>query len=145
MHGLSPRRARGRGPLVALAGLGLGFVAGFVVRSLAGDLGPARLRHLVTRLGRSATPPAPPRAAVLRVQEALRQAPDLQTLELDVVLARPGHVELHGWVPSRALGARAIRTATSAAPGIEVTSRLRVRGEDDLGPAPRATAERQPA
>ena len=44
-------------------------------------------------------------------------------------------MELHGWVPSRAARARAMRVAAAAAPDIDVTNRLSVRGEDDREPA----------
>ena len=43
----------------------------------------------------------------------------------------PGVVELHGWVPSRAIRARAARVAAQV-PGIErVVNCILVRGEDD--------------
>ena len=66
------------------------------------------------------------------VQEALEADPALAGIAFTVVPVGRGHVELHGWVPTRALRARAFRVATGAAPTIDVTNRLSVRGEDDL-------------
>jgi hypothetical protein len=143
---------RRRGPdnvLVATVGLGLGFVAGFLVRSLVGGMDRGRLRQVVRQI--AGTPVAGPsaRASAARIQQALDGAADFRDLGLEVLPSRPGHVELHGWVPSRAAGARALRVAASADPGTDVTSRLRVRGEDDRPPVletgPDDAEERRPA
>jgi hypothetical protein len=72
------------------------------------------------------------RAAVSAVEGALGREPALGGIDFTVVPVGRGHVELHGWVPTRAARARAFRVAMSAAPAIEVTNRLSVRGEDDL-------------
>jgi hypothetical protein len=121
--------------LLAAAGLGLGFAAGFLVRSLVGGMDRGRLRQVVRDIaGKPASGPSA-RASATRIQQALQGAPEFRDLDLEVMPARPGHVELHGWVPSRASGARALRVAASADPGTDVTSRLRVRGEDDRPPA----------
>jgi hypothetical protein len=72
------------------------------------------------------------RAAVSVVEGALEGDPALAGIPFTVVPVGRGHVELHGWVPTRATRARAFRVATGAAPAIEVTNRLSVHGEDDL-------------
>ena len=116
-----------------LTGLTLGFLAGFVLRGAVGGVDRRRLRTLreeITGEFPSARPQA--RAAVSAVEGALEREPSLAGITFTVVPVGRGHVELHGWVPTRAARARAFRVATSAAPAIEVTNRLSVRGEDDL-------------
>lgn len=72
--------------------------------------------------------------------------PELRAAGLEILPVRGGGVELHGWVASRRAGARAVRMAGEAAPGTEITNRLRVRGEDDAPPPPEPEGlERRPA
>ena len=137
MRRLSVRHSREPGSLLpALAGLTLGFAAGFLLRGIVGGVDRSRLRTLraeVTGDYPGGRPLA--RAAVTAVQNALAREAGLAGIVFTVVAAGSGRVELHGWVPSRAMRARAIRVAVAAAPDVEVTNRLSVRGEDDREPA----------
>jgi hypothetical protein len=117
-----------------LLGGALGLVAGFALGEWLGPLTPERvgrelgaLRRRGDRLGAGGT------AAAARA--ALEADPDLRELALDAVAVGPGVVELHGWVPSRRLRARAAR-AVAAADGIDsLVNCLLVRGEDDTADA----------
>jgi osmotically-inducible protein OsmY len=58
-------------------------------------------------------------------------ASDLRQYTVEVIGVMPGVVELHGWVPSRSVRARAARIAANV-PGIDrVVNCILVRGEDD--------------
>jgi hypothetical protein len=128
-------------------GLGLGFLAGLLARGLVGGVGTEKMRFLARRLSRE-RPASLSRRAADRMAAALARDPDLAGLGLDPLPVRGGRVELHGWVPSRRVGARALRIAREAASEVELTNRLLVRGEDDAPPpppAPAAEEERRPA
>ena len=116
-----------------LTGLTFGFLAGFLVRGAVGGVDRRRLRTIREEIT-GEFPVARPlaRAAVLAVENALDREPSLAGISFTVVPVGRGHVELHGWVPTRSARARAFRVATAAAPAIEVTNRLFVRGEDDI-------------
>jgi hypothetical protein len=119
--------------LPVLTGLTLGFLAGFLLRGAVGGVDRRRLRTLREEITGEFPIERPlARAAVSAVEGALAQEPSLGGIDFTVVPVGRGHVELHGWVPSRAARARAFRVAMSAVPAIEVTNRLSVRGEDDL-------------
>jgi hypothetical protein len=138
----SVRHSREVGALgPVLAGLTLGFFAGFLLRGAVGGVDRRRLQTLREEFA-GEYPLARPlaRAAVSAVRNALDREPTLAGIAFDVVPVGRGHVEVHGWVPSRALRARAIRVATAAATDIDVTNRLSVRGEDDLEPATESDA-----
>jgi len=116
-----------------LAGLTLGFLAGFLLRGAVGGVDRRRLQALREELtGGYAVARPLARAAVTAVRNALEREPALAGIHFEVVAVGRGHVEVHGWVPSRSARARAIRVAMAAAPDIDVTNRLSVRGEDDL-------------
>jgi len=116
--------------LSATIGLGLGFVAGFLAGGLSGDVRRERFGELVTGFRtRDARPARSSRIGALR--DALAGESGLDGLDLRVVPAGPHRVELHGWVPDRATATRAWRFATGAAPALEITNRVQVRGEDD--------------
>lgn len=146
MRRLSVRRSHETGTLGSLlAGLSLGFVAGFLLRGVTGGVDRQRLetlRHEITGTYPTGRPGV--RVAVATVRAALAREAALRDIEFEVVPVRAGHVELHGWVPTRAARARAMRVALAAAPGLEVTNRLTVLGEDDLEITPAPDA-RQPA
>jgi len=64
-------------------------------------------------------------------RRALLGDAQLSQLGLEPIAVGPGVVELHGWVPSRTLRARASRIV-AAVPGIDsLVNCLLVRGEDD--------------
>jgi hypothetical protein len=116
----------------SLVGAGLGLVTGFVLGELLGSRklpipprwGSPRGRLVARREG-------PPAAASL-ARAALRSDDQLHDLALETVGVSPGVVEIHGWVPSRNLRARAIRVV-HALPGIErVVDCILVHGEDDV-------------
>lgn len=117
-----------------LVGAAVGLAAGFATGEWLGPMDRKRATAKFRSLAGGATDraPAPSGSSALRaVAAALAQDPELAELELAVVTAGPGAVELHGWVPSRRLRARAARLA-AAAPGIEsLLNCLLVRGEDD--------------
>jgi hypothetical protein len=134
-----------RGALLVLTGLGLGFLAGFVLRGAVGGVDRRRLRSLPGEItGQYPAPSTRSRVAGLIVA-ALDQDDELREVDFEVVPVRPGQVELHGWVPSRAAGARAIRLAGAASRDTDVINRLLVRGEDDLPEPTAPPEERQPA
>lgn len=143
----SSRRAGGTAETVALAlgGLALGFLGGFLAGGLVGPVRRERLRHAVASWGQAEEAPrATGREAVGAIRTALTDTPGLDDRSVDVILVRKNLVELHGWVATRRDGVRALRQAREAAPGLEVVGRLRVRGEDDRAPET-DEGERQPA
>ena len=134
MRRLSVRHSPESGALLpVLTGLALGFLTGFVVRGAVGGVDRRRLSTLREELTGEFPIERPlARAAVSAVETALERDPALAGIAFTVVPVGRGHVELHGWVPTRAARARAFRVATGAAPAIDVTNRLSVHGEDDL-------------
>lgn len=149
MRNRSVRRSALIGETVALSlvGLGFGFLAGLLARGLVGGVGAEKVRFVVRRLTRDRPAPVSGRAAD-RIAAALARDPDLGLLGLEPLPVRGGRVELHGWVPSRRAGARALQVAREAAPVVEVINRLLVRGEDDEPPplaGPTPEEARRPA
>jgi hypothetical protein len=147
MRRLSVRRSfRTSEVALGAAGLGLGLIAGFVLRGLVGGVDRRRLKTIVGEItGQHPTQAALPRRAGSRITEALAADAILREVEFEVVPVRIGSVELHGWVPSRAASARAMRLARAAVPDTDVTNRLKVRGEDDPPEGKETEEERQPA
>jgi hypothetical protein len=141
MRRLSVRRERGAGEVLLVAvGLLAGVAAGFGFRALVGRLDRQRVRSAVTEwTGRHAAP-ATGRAIGQRIDEALAADEALAGLGLETVPVGPGRVELHGWVPTRAARARAIRLATQAAGGTEVVNRLLAPDEDEPPASPPAVS-----
>ena len=85
----------------------------------------------------------PPAAAGL-ARAALRNDEQLHDLALEAIGVSAGVVEIHGWVPSRALRARAIRVV-HALPGIDhAVDCILVHGEDDT-PEPTEDLTDRPA
>ena len=118
------------GTLAAL-GFSAGVAAGFLIGSLLGAGGPARVGRLV-RGARSR--PAPERRVVLvdRVQLALASEPALKDHAFELLPVGRRGLELRGWVATRAHRARAYRVAQHAAgPKVTVINRILVHGEDD--------------
>ena len=111
----------------SLVGGGLGLAAGFVLGEMLGNGRP-----LPSRWGtRKSPPPRGPVPLVAAAWAVIRADETLRKLELHPVGVGAGVVELHGWVPSRALRARAVRLL-QAMPGLErLVDCVLVRGEDD--------------
>jgi len=109
-----------------------GIVAGFGLSEWVGGVNRRRLSSLVTT--RPPRPPQPALSAAATARAAcaaLDSDPALAELALEATPVAIGVIELHGWVPSRAVRAYAGRVAR-AVPGIErVVNRLLVDGEDD--------------
>ena len=73
---------------------------------------------------------------VREVERRLSADAELGHLGLEAVAVSQRRIELHGWVPTRELRARAWRTARQA-PGIDtLINCLLVHGEDDAGSIP---------
>lgn len=129
----------------SLVGAGLGLVAGFVLGGVLGSRplpiprrwGSAPRGSLVARRE------GPPAAAGL-ARAALQNDEQLHDLGLEAIGVRTGVVEIHGWVPSRSLRARAIRVV-HALPSIDqVVDCILVHGEDDA-PEPTEDLTDRPA
>lgn len=129
-----------------LVGTAVGIVAGF---ALGQWLGPAAAsaRQRPSGAGEDVAGEPDPPAAVAelpgRASRALAADPGLAELGLTAVAVAPGILELHGWVPTRAVRARAARLV-AATPGITtLVNCLLVHGEDDhRDPAPKPAPRR---
>ncbi len=122
------------------AGLGVatGLVAGFALSEWVGGVSRPRVTGVVRRRVKRPRPALTPAASARAAGAALLADPALRDLALEATAVAVGVVELHGWVPSRPLRARAGRAARAVA-GIErVVNSILVRGEDDLDPHKRA-------
>lgn len=113
-----------------------GLVAGFALSEWVGGVNRRRLSAMVTRRPREGPRPATAAATARAACAALDADPSLAELALEATPISAGVVELHGWVPSRAVRAYAGRVARGV-PGVErVVNRLLVDGEDN-GDLPR--------
>src|SRR5262245_61919488 len=129
----------------SLVGTGLGLVAGFVLGGLLGSrkLPIPKRWGSVPRGKPVARLEGPPAAAGL-ARAALRHDEQLHDLGLEAIGVSAGVVEIHGWVPSRSLRARAIRVV-HALPTIDhVVDCILVHGEDDA-PEPTEDLTARPA
>jgi BON domain-containing protein len=120
--------------IVTWAALGLtgGVVLGFALAEWTGNVTAPRVRRAARRIREPAPPPALTAAGTARaVADALGRDAELHDLGIQVTMVSAGTVELHGWVRTRALRARAARVAARV-PGVEaVINSILVRGEDD--------------
>lgn len=115
-----------------LAGLTVGLLAGVLVTAAVGRSTPARVRRVV-RQWRGTQAAAPNLSGTARVAREALNTSDLRHFAIEVVAVRTGVVELHGWVPTRAIRSRAARLVAGL-PGIDrVVNGLLVQGEDDRG------------
>ncbi len=118
-----------------LIGLTVGLAAGAAAAIWYGPVNRERARRLARRLlGR--------RQAVLHMAPLVRAVERLLAadsmlgpLDLEAIAVSAGRIELHGWVSSREVRARAWRIARQA-PGIEtLINCILVHGEDDTASA----------
>lgn len=123
------------------AGLVAGLAIGAGFRALIGRLDRQRVRDAVADWTGHHRVPVTGRAIGERIHEALKADPATGGLALETVPVGPGRVELHGWVPTRAARARAIRIATGAAGSTAVVNRLVVPDDEDEAMSPTATPE----
>lgn len=122
----TPRNRSLAGP--ALLGLAIGALAGFVLGEL---WGPAAERAIGGRRPRR----GPTMAELVHdAQAALAADATLAGLDLEILPVSRQTVELHGWVPSRAVRTRAHRVVREAIGADAVINCLLVRGEDDTAP-----------
>jgi hypothetical protein len=129
-------RSRSPGLGWSLIGLALGAAAAFAAATWFGPAPRTGAGGVASRLRGGARRPSSPHTAPLvrAVDRVLARDPQLAPLGLEPIAVSAGRVELHGWVPSRALRARAWRTARLA-PGVDqVINCILVRGEDDAAP-----------
>jgi hypothetical protein len=128
-----------------LVGASIGLVAGFFLGGVLGSrkLPIPRRWGSVPRGSLVVRREGPPAAAAL-ARAALRNDEQLHSLGLEAIGVRAGVVEIHGWVPSRSLRARALRVV-HAIPGIDqAVDCILVHGEDDA-PEPTEDLTDRPA
>jgi osmotically-inducible protein OsmY len=121
----------------AALGTATGLVAGFALGELVGGVTPHRIRRAARRVRDRPDRPAGRSAAdgARAVRAALHADPRLTECAIEAIVVARGVVDLHGWVPSRALRAHAGRVARGV-PEIEsVINSILVRGEDDRSPS----------
>jgi hypothetical protein len=140
-----PRLSGGEIAGWTLAGFGIGLVAGALLGAFTGRGAPTRVRRALSGVKSRKPNAAPTIAGAAREVRGALARTDLSHFSIEVAPVRPGVVELHGWVPTRAIRARAARVA-SAVGGIErVINSLLVQGEDDKRLKPMATRSDQTA
>jgi BON domain len=127
-----------------LAGLTTGLLGGVILAAWFGRGGGRRIRHAIDQW----RPPASPArniATPARSTQAALDASQLRHFRIEVVGVMPGVVELHGWVPSRAIRASAARIASGVAGIDRVVNCILVQGEDDRNVKPARTLADQSA
>jgi len=126
--------------IVGWTGLGVvtGLVAGFALGEWVGGVSRPRVKGLVRRGPGRPPPSLTPAASARAAAAALAADPLLRDLGLEATAVAVGVVELHGWVSTRPLRARAGRAARAVSGIEQVVNRILVRGEDDLDPRNRA-------
>src|SRR5262245_28383729 len=114
---------------MAAIGLGAGILAGVVVGEMLGAVHPARLRGVVERFGRTATPPREdPRDLEESILRALGSNAATRMLNLSARVIDAGLVELTGVAPDDRTRRLAGATASGAAGGAVVVNRILVEG-----------------
>lgn len=128
----------------ALVGTAVGVAAGFALGEWLGPFSPERAGRTLRRVTQPGAPRLSPSETARTARLTLERDPLFKGLELVPIGVGPGIVELHGWVPTRALRTRAMRLV-SQAPGIDtLVNCLLVHGEDD-GAEPASDATDRPA
>jgi len=115
-----------------LVGTVIGVAAGFALGEWLGPLSRERTGRALRRATESSTrtrltPAEAARAARLTLEHDSR----FKGLELVPIGVGPGVVELHGWVPTRALRTHAFRLVSQTAGIDTLVNCLLVHGEDD--------------
>ena len=121
-----------------LAGLGVGLVAGLVLSEWLGEVNQGRLARTLDRWQDPSEPVSPlsPTTATRAALAVIHRDEALRVCDLEPIGVRAGVIELHGWVSSRSLRARAARLV-AAVPGIEsLINCILVHGEDDSSSSP---------
>jgi hypothetical protein len=119
-----------------LLGSAIGVVAGLALGEWLGPFDRRRMkRALASPFGGEGSGARLRAAEVARAARlALDRDLELKDLGLEPIPVGAGVVELHGWVPTRTLRARAARVV-AATEGIDsLINCVLVRGEDDAGP-----------
>lgn len=125
------------------AGAALGIAAGLAIGAELAHVNRASVRRALRRLTSPPGPPSAPSGALRAAREALASVAALAGLAFRLLPVRPGVVELHGWVATRAQRTLAVRTVRGM-PGIDnVIDCLLVRGEDDRGRTPAAVGDEE--
>lgn len=138
---MSAARSNGSAWPWLAAGAALGIAAGLAIGAELAHINRASVRRALRRLTTAPVPPTAPSAALGKVRQALAAVPALAGLAFRLLPVRPGVIELHGWVETRAQRTLAVRTVR-ATPGVdEVINCLLVRGEDDRGRSAVAVAD----
>jgi hypothetical protein len=119
-----------------LLGGAIGVVAGFALGEWLGPFDRRRAgRALKAPFGGDSGPRLRAAETARMAWLALQRDLEIKDLGLEPVAVGPGVVELHGWVPSRALRTRAARLV-AATDGIDtLINCVLVRGEDDAADA----------
>ncbi|HEY7682792.1 MAG TPA: BON domain-containing protein [Gemmatimonadales bacterium] len=142
------RRTASASELLAwtLVGAAIGVVAGFALGEWLGPLTVDRAKPLLDRMRQGSEDSGRLGAAeaARAARRTLASDPDLKGLGLEPIAVGPGVVELHGWVPSRALRARAARLVAGTAGIDSLVNCVLVHGEDDAPGSLRAATD-QPA
>jgi hypothetical protein len=113
-----------------MAGLTTGLLGGVLLAGWFGRGNRRRIKRAINQW-RPATSAARNIATPARNTQAALDASDLRQFKIEVIGVMPGVVELHGWVPTRAIRASAARLAAKVT-GIErVVNCILVLGEDD--------------
>ncbi len=114
-----------------LVGAAVGVAAGFALGEWMGPVSRERAGRALRQTGRAVESRLTPSELARLARLTLERDPSLKPLGLVPIGVGRGIVELHGWVPTRALRARAVRLVV-ATEGIEsLVNCLLVHGEDD--------------
>jgi hypothetical protein len=120
--------------LTAVAGFALGFLGGAVLGGSVGNVHAGRVKGALGRLRRGSKA-IPPDEMVHAVREALHGDEATRDLDLEVLAAGEGLVELTG-VVADAMARRAAGDIARAVPGVDVVvNRILLQG-GDLPPPP---------
>lgn len=118
--------------LWSIGGLVAGLAAGVALSGWAGVVTRERVRRVAGDIRRPVSPSRTGRAAMVEAAQAiLGQDPLLSTLDLRVRAVGAHSLELRGWVPDRALRARASRVIRQVDAVEMIINNVLVRGEDD--------------